>query len=123
MKNNSNYETVREETRIVHEETRLAYADCHMDWETGSKLCNLSFRASHPVSRDEAIKIFGEFVTSYNEFGPELLKVLPEDAQVTIARQCSVCIYVKGKIKKSAKLKCDEFDYYPESDETRIWWD
>jgi len=107
--------------------TSRAYADCDDSIPSGEamRLRNLSFRALFPVTRDEAVKIMGKCVPSYNEFAPRLLKKLPEDAQVTLAREGSVCIYVKGRLPESLKeaMKEDEFDYDPTTNETRVWWD
>lgn len=107
--------------------TSRAYADCDNSIPSGEamRLRDLHFRALFPVTRDEAVKIMEKCVGGYNEFEARLLKKLPEDAQVTLAREGSVCIYVKGKLPESLKeaMKEDEFDYNPSTGETRIWWD
>jgi len=106
-------------------EVKRAYADCDESVPNGYDIRSLMFRASHPVTRDEAIEIMGECVPSYNEFKPRLLEVLPEKAKITLAREYSVCVYVKGKLPPSLKtaLRADEFFYDPEKSETRVWWD
>ena len=104
-----------------------AYADSQNRPEKeGYRVRNLNFRAAQPVSRDVAKAILNEAIPhGYNEFQAELIGLLPEDAQVTIAREGSPCIYVKGKLDKNlqGKMKTDEFDYEAGADETRIWWD
>lgn len=108
----------------VDDEVKMAYADCHMGWEKGSKLRNLDFRASNPVSVEEAISIMTKWVPGYNGFYPQLLKYLPKNAKVTIAREGSVCIYVTGaKVtqKIATKMDADEFDSQGQS--YRLWWD
>ncbi len=107
----------------------LAFADCHgteAERDAGYATRNLSFRAAGPVPRDTAFSIMDEALggSTYNAFEAKLLRKLPDHSQVTIAREGSVCVYVKGRVYASAKaLKADEFDYNVETDETRIWWD
>ena len=110
----------------INNEVRLAYADCHM--EDGMAERNLNFRASEVVTRDEAIDIMGRWIAGgYNEFKAKLLRNLPTEAMVTIARECSVCIYVTipGGVALTEDIadamKADEFS---ETDgEYRLWWD
>jgi hypothetical protein len=111
----------------IEKEVALAYSDCHGDkpFEETEKTRNLSFRASAPVSRDEAVRIMEKYVPGYNAFSPSLLEHLPKDSQVTIAREGSVCVYVKSKTKLSlvegTKLLADEVDDVEGM--TRLWWD
>jgi hypothetical protein len=110
----------------ILDQVRKAYSDCWMPWEEGSQLRDLDFRASEPVSRDEAREIMQEAIpNSYNAFQARLLLQLPADSRVTIAREGSVCIYVKGKLpdRLCQSMLADEFTYDPARDETRIWWD
>ena len=90
--------------------------------DEADQLRSLHFRATRPVTRWEAIEILSAYVPSYNDFEPKWLLELPEDAQITIARENSVCLYVKGKINFKP-TKCEEKHYNPETDETRLWWD
>lgn len=84
---------------------------------------NLNWRASAPVTRDEAIAIMQETCPSYNEFKPSLLRKLPADAMVTLAREGSVCIYVdKVSPATAGSLKADEFGG-KQGGLCRIWWD
>lgn len=109
-----------------HNDVANAYADCWMSWEDGSRLRDLSFRAVAALPRDKAIDALRQAIPGgYNEFRAELLEALPETAEITIAREGSVCIYVKGRLQPELEraLRCDEFDYNPKTDETRIWWD
>jgi hypothetical protein len=91
---------------------------------------NLQFRASHPVSVDEAVKIMtkaldisSEEDEGYNIFSPSLLRKLPKNSEVILAREGSVCVYVKGAFAQPKKMENDEFNYYPETMNTRLWWD
>jgi len=120
-----------------------AYADCHCaehDYNDAIAQRNLNFRAADPVTRDEAVAIMREALAhgSYNEFKPSLLELLPTDAQVTIAREGSVCVYVKGNPLNIApedaeryghnadanpQFKADEISYDATTDQTRLWFD
>jgi hypothetical protein len=114
---------------------------------------NLSFRASQAVDPKTAQAIMEKACPGYNAFRPKFLGLLPDDCQVTLAREGSVCIYVrpgKSKIPTRSKLKADEYsvlkedtfaigyhkgdpsragcdhgstDYGGYKGEIRIWWD
>lgn len=128
---NSNYS-------IVRREVQKAYADCISDSEQAYEQRDLNFLSSLTVTVKDAIRILREVVPSYNEFEPANLRGLDENAQLYIAREGSVCVYVLGeKPTKTKKLLCDEFNYYPIAYQkkygpklfvipgpvTRIWWD
>jgi len=107
--------------RILNE-TMEAYADCTMDWKNGSQRRNLSFKASAPVSRDEAIEIANKAIPGgYNAFKASKLKLLPADSLVTLAREGSACIYVVPPVKEIKAMEADEWD--TKDGVTRIWWD
>lgn len=78
--------------KVVAEEVKNAYSDCHK-YKAGER--NLHFLSIEYVSLSEAVKIMQKYVPSYNNFKPELLWQLPKDVKVCIARECSVCVYVK----------------------------
>ena len=121
----------------------LAYSDCHgpeADMRAGMATRNLNFRAPGPLPVSEAMPLMEEALggRTYNEFAPELLALLPASAQVTIAREYGVAVYVKGNpfniaepnrnsysknAEDNPKLKTDEISYDAERDESRIWWD
>lgn len=108
----------------IETEILQAYADCHMDWEIGSKIRNLNFRASQAVDPKTAKAILEKAMNGYNSFTPDLLDLFPEDCQITIAREGSVCLYVKPgkkKLPKGKEINADEIDKYGE--EIRFWWD
>jgi len=111
----------------VEQEVRRAYSDCtNSNFEEAVKTRNLDFKASEPVSRTEASRIMGLAIPNgYNEFTTANLRHLPADSMIQIAREGSVCIYVAGKLdgKIATALNCDEFDYEPTTNQTRIWWD
>ena len=108
----------------VRREALEAYADSHPQAIEATMYSRrkLDWRAPASVSRDEAIAIMRETCPSYNEFAPDLLKKLPADARVTLAREGSVCVYVdKTGTATAHTLKADEFN--SKGNETRIWWD
>jgi hypothetical protein len=108
----------------VNAEVMDAYADAHMGYGKGMDLRNLNFKASHPVTPLEAFFIFNKWCPNYNGFGCEVIKLLPEDSKVTIAREGSVCIYVsraKLTARMASKMKADEFTN--ENGTYRLWWD
>lgn len=109
----------------VRLEALEAYADAHpVNQPNAYTRRKLDWRASASVSRDQAIAIMRETCPSYNLFEPSLLRKLPADARVTLAREGSVCVYTDkiGSASIRAKdLKADEFSH--QNGETRIWWD
>ena len=117
----------------VMKETVKAYADCNMDGDTGYKLRKLNYRAKYPLGVTEAIQVMCEALNcksdteAYNNFRPELLAELPLDAQVTLAREASVCIYFTTakavNVKRLQKnMLADEFDLQDDGS-YRVWWD
>ena len=91
---------------------------------------NLNFRASDSVSIDEAIKILSVALDcpstecSYNNFKASLLRHLPSDSQITLAREGSVCIYVKTKENiEDLQTVLDADELHSQNGEYRIWWD
>jgi len=103
-------------------ETIEAYADCTMTWEMGWQRRNLSFKASAPVSRDEAIEIANKAIPGgYNAFKASKLKLLPVFAEIILARENSVCVYVTPPVKEIKAMEADEWN--TEDGVTRIWWD
>ncbi len=110
----------------VRAEALEAYADSTPhDQPNAMTRRNLSWRAPGPVTRDEAIMIMLETCPSYNLFTPSLLKKLPAEAMVTLAREGSVCVYVdKTGTATVRTLKADEWHpNYQQDGLTRIWWD
>lgn len=136
--------------KTVYDEVLTAYADANNLGNPGPR--NLKFRASQPVTPAEAQAIMETACPGYNLFTPSLLGLLPDDCMVTLAREGSVCIYVRKGRKKlptARKLKADEYgiiredtyaigyysanqhkeqgckstDYGGFKGEVRIWWD
>ncbi len=115
---------------IIRREALEAYADSHPKLTQGQMSSamarrKLDWRASAPVTRDEAIVIMTEICPSYNEFSPGCLLKLPKSAMVTLAREGSVCVYADqtgtGTVKS---MKADEWHpNYRQDGLTRIWWD
>jgi hypothetical protein len=113
MKNNS--------IKIL-KETLAAYCDCNRAGSMDGR--NLNFRASGSVSKEVAMTIMQSALAlygSYNEFTPEKLDLLPDDCQITLAREYSVCVYVKPALKTIPSMGQDETGN--KNGETRIWWD
>ena len=108
----------------IRKEVKNAYADCWMGWNKGVKIRNLDFEASAPVSRLEAYHILSEAIPDgYNEFTAKLILDFPTSAVFIIAREGSVCLYVKGDgLPSREDLKADEYDSI-HGGWTRIWWD
>ena len=110
----------------ILQEIMTAYADAHgdVDNELAMQRRKLDFLASGPVSRDDAVAIMAKAVDhSYNNFTAALLAKLPADAQITLAREGSVCVYVAGKVKPVKSMLADEWDYDAAKNRTRLWWD
>jgi hypothetical protein len=116
------------ETKVC-KEVLQAYYDCWSDepWSLRESKRNLEFRASESVDRNSAKEILHLALGGgYNDFTPDLLDYLPEDCEITIAREGSVCLYVKNlppDAKPHKKLLCNEWNYIQHTGETRIWWD
>jgi hypothetical protein len=130
------------EQNTVFNEVFKAYADCHADdYAKGVQTRNLSFRASQALSPIAAHDIMlMSCPHGYNKFEASILKKLPDDCKVVLARESSVCIYVqKGEkeIPDCETLKADEYNvleratfgtkYHQNNGgyagELRIWWD
>ena len=112
---------------VVREEVLAAYSDCNKLSEDSR---DLAFKASQMVSPNEACDIMCEALDcshdeeGYNNFRPELLTFLPSNSEVFLAREGSVCVYVKTSnldAKTQSALRADEIDV--EGDFWRIWWD
>ena len=164
----------------VEQEVLNAYADCGLidekldellpEWSKGDrrmteaeqkiyydvepefmKMRDLHFRASRAVKPETAYKIMKRACPGYNEFDCELIKLFPDDCKIVIAREGSVCLYIKPgeqKLPTCKALKADEYDVLKEDHrhkcsrwsedydnangadeyggykgEVRIWWD
>ena len=122
----------------IAREVNQAYCDSNPEVpfdETMTKR-NLNFKASAAVPKDEAVKIMTDALflddpdfEGYNAFKPSVLGRLPSGSMVTLAREGSVCAYVKlpegAKLPSGFARKCkiDECDYNPETNEWRLWFD
>jgi hypothetical protein len=101
------------------------------DWDAVSARRNLEFLATRYLPRDEAKWVMQQWVKQYNEFTPELLDRLPEEAMVRIAREGSPAIYVKlpfgckRKCPTAKRMAADERDEVAlqSSLVVRYWWD
>lgn len=73
---------------------------------------NLGFRASQPVNAVAAQAIMEEVCPSYNGFDAKFLGLFPDDCEIFLAREGSVCIYVrpgKKKLPTQKELHADEY--------------
>lgn len=88
------------------------------------KTQNLGFKASEFVPRDTAFAIIEKAISrGYNEFNPSLIKKFGKDTEIQIAREGSVCLYVKGNdLPTLEELNADEYHNLSDGT-TRIWWD
>jgi hypothetical protein len=98
---------------------------------------NLNFKASAPVSVKDAVTIMTLALDlkkptqkGYNEFSPSLLATLPKGSKVTLAREGSVCAYVKLPDGDTTDLsairaltKADECSFSTKAGDIRLWWD
>lgn len=119
----------------IYDEVRKAYIDCWgmqgLDQEEAMRLYhekfaherNLNFRASRSVPPKIAKRIMAKAIIGYNGWEPDLMDHIPDDCEVTIAREGSVCVYVRGKLENQNLLHANEIDADLVDDETRIWWD
>jgi hypothetical protein len=126
----------------VSNEVAEAYADCWdyhppqgvmlgPDWDAVSKRRNLDFLASRWLPRDDAKWVMEQWVKDYNEFSPEVIDKFPAEAEIRIAREGSVCLYVKLPYGCKKKLPCAKRVAADECDEmlllsspcVRYWWD
>jgi len=104
-----------------------AYSDCN---DISSAERDLYFICDFPVTRDDAILIIKDAIPEgYNAFFYEILKALPKESLVFLAREGSVCIYVSyngnsNALHKAAEKMCvDELDFDSKSNLYRMWWD
>lgn len=109
-------------------EVLSAYSDMHDELDCER---NLDFRSKNSVDGELLVKIMSRIVPSYNAFDGHktcetIVKMFGKSAQYYIAREGSVCIYVKSSpgmvwLNRYAH-DADEFSYH--SDGTfRLWYD
>jgi hypothetical protein len=106
-----------------------AYADCNDSKDkTGKKRC-LHF-ISEPISMNKTIEYLKEAIPhGYNQFHYSLLEMFPKEWEVMIAREGSVCMYIKVNqvnfysIFEELDLDLllhDEVSFYEEKDITEL---
>lgn len=105
----------------ILQEVKEAYIDSDLSipWEEASKRRKLDFKSSDFVLRDVAYDIMIKCVSEYNDFTPEIIKKFPSTCLIQIAREGSVCLYVKGK--NLPTNIADEESW--QGDVKRYWWD
>ena len=113
-----------------------AYNDCHNVREDGiGPERSLDFKASKPLNGTEFALLMTEAIGGsdggYNEFTTDTIKKLVDyfglESEYTIARESSVCVYIKPKDKSKNipfwPLRVDEVSYDVKSKTFRLWWD
>lgn len=107
-----------------------AYGDCWKDGGEGYSLRRLDFRTDCFVPVDVAMQILVlAGVKSYNEFHYLCLQLLDTSCTVSIAREGSVCLYVRRpndtvEMPSASALGADEKDLVDfEPNVFRYWWD
>lgn len=110
-------------------EIMTAYSDCN--GFSGER--NLAFFCQTPLTAEELKTLFPALVPEgYNAFDPvksvaKMIEVFGEKSEYFVAREGSVCIYVKhlhGNLWfDRVELDADEFLFCPEKQLFRVWWD
>jgi len=116
--------------QIVSSEVETAFIDVHNhvdDYEIIEAKRQLNFKASDFLKPSDVFKIMRKFCPGYNNFEYKLIKLFPEDCEIQICREGSVCFYVKKNkedvvLPSQKSLLADEY-YTKEGNITRIWWD
>lgn len=116
--------------KTIKNDKRIARAEKEICAAYNEATRNLNFRCDAPLLPSEAVAIMTKALDvkkptdcGYNEFSPPLLAKLPANAELNIAREGSVCVYVKGDIETPDGFKNDERHFYADKNETRFWWD
>jgi len=115
----------------VAERVIAAYSD---EFEDVTAKRDLDYFEKTPVSGSELVKIMSKVLArGYNDFDGAKAKQVADamgDADFHIAREGSVCIYVKPKHSiwlgggsKLGKIKADEITFDVEKEMFRFWWD
>jgi hypothetical protein len=81
------------------------------------------YRSDQWVSQEDAYEIMKKAVPKgYNDFKANIIMKFPDDTQFQLAREGSVCVYVRGnELPSKEYLEANEYDN--DGEVTRIWWD
>lgn len=112
-------------------EILTAYADCN---NLGYKDRDLNYFCTTPLTGAELEAIMPEAVNDgYNGFDSvksvaEVIRFFGDHAEFHVAREGSVCIYVKPTkgntwLSRDQKINCDEFLFDGTKGMFRVWWD
>jgi len=126
----------------VSNEVAEAYADCWAydpnsphaagTWKDVAQRRNLDFFATRWLPRDEAKWVMEQWVKEYNYFTPKLIDRFPADAEIRIAREGSVCLYVRvspgwelQRLPTAKRMEADEREevFLQSARCVRYWWD
>ena len=110
-------------------EMMSAYSDCNE--YSGER--DLDYRCEVAMTHAELLIAFEALTPDgYNNFDPKVsipkvIQVFGEDAEYFVAREGSVCVYVKPKRPcvwlNRWEIGADELSYSPITHEFRLWWD
>jgi hypothetical protein len=113
----------------IYSEIIQAYSDCN---ETDGER-NLDYFASQALSAEDLKEITPKAIPDgYNGFDSiksieKLVEVFGDAAEYYMAREGSVCIYIKPLrniwLRDLKELRADEILYCPIKQMFRIWWD
>lgn len=93
---------------------------------------NLDYFEDSPVNGSELVEIMSKVVPGYNDFDgakstQQLVNAFGNEANYHIAREGSVCVYVKPsanlRLQKLANIKSDEASFDVDKMMFRFWWD
>ena len=110
----------------VEKQTLDAYSDCNSDepFEVTSKTRSLNFHASEFVPRTEAQRILALAIPQgYNAFKADLLNKFPKSAEIKIAREYSVALYVKPNCLLPSEEEVCADEKHMQDGLIRYWWD
>lgn len=110
--------------QIYEKEIYAVYGDCNNIGKPHQRC--LDFKSPKFFKKAQAKSILKKAVHGYNSFTYSCLDCLPEKAEISIAREGSVCLYIQNcKIsrKMANKMSVDEFDWDAKRNCYRLWWD
>ena len=83
--------------KTVLDEIKIGYADFLFEGEKGKNERILHFKATEELTPKQAYEVLKKVVQGYNSFDAENILGIPENCKVRLAREGSVCLYVKSK--------------------------
>lgn len=127
---------MQRDKEVVLKELKVAYADCILErkenepeeefqerFENSLNERILRFKCSKFLSPSDAFEVMNEVCQSYNDFSADLIKLFPNDCQILLAREGSVCLYVKKGESELPVEETEANEIDEKNDLTRYWWD